>query len=331
MQKPELTNIELKYSGKYRYSAIQYGYNQDTSSRNRMSDSDRWFYVYPEKLSKIESTLKEECIKTAKLIRDQTDLPIYVLMSGGYDSTIVAESFRLAKIPFTGVICRLTDGVNEFDICKAIIYCEQHGIKHHIIELDVFKFWENNLFEYSTPVQARSPQISVQNWLVDQVDGFTVRGEGTIAMISEPPNIFVFEKEQFHCGEKWLIYRDRPGVSEFFKYTKELYVKSLTNDSVFEWMKQAKNEPLNVNDHKHDIFREGFPDIKPRPFIYYQRFTKTPKVISRCDYTGFELIAPIDREYRKELCALFPESYDQVYLIPYDKYINEMADRSENA
>ena len=91
-------------------------------------------------------------------------------------------------------------------------------------------------------------------------------------------------------------------------------------------MELAKNKPSNINDHKHNIFKEGFPNIKPRPFIYYQRFTKTPKVISRCDYTGFELIAPIDRKYRNELCALFPESYDQVYLIPYDKYINEMTD-----
>ena len=315
--------MELKDSGKYRYSAMQYGYNQDTTNRNRMSDNDRWFYSYPEKLSKIK-TLKEECIRAAKLIRDRTDLPIHILMSGGCDSTIIAESFRLAKIPFTGVICRLTDGINEYDICKAINYCEQYSIKHYIIELDIFKFWKEDILEYTIPVQARSPQVSVQNWLIDQTDGFPIRGEGTVALMSKPPDIFAYEKEQLQVVEKWLIHRDRPGVSSFFKYTKELWVAANIDEAMIKWMEFAKTTPSGTIDSKHDMFSKWCPSVTKRPFIYYQRFVGSPKMISRVDYTGFELITPIDRKYRDEICTLFPEAYDETILIPYKEYLNEM-------
>jgi len=322
------------------YSSMKFGYNGDLNShRNRKSISDKWFYAYPDKLSRKPLPFLEECIATAKAIRDNTSLPLYVLLSGGHDSVGVAESFRLAKIPFTAAIAVFDKGLNHHDVTYAFDYCKKFSIPYNIHKLDVEKFWEENLLRYAKPIQCRSPQWIIQNWLIDQVDGYPILGNGEPWTYKgahpflknqnvSAPEFIRDEGEAAQFNEKWLIYRGREGCGKFYKYTKELKVSALLDPVIIKWMKfhRETNETVALDRYKNEIYPLWFPGIGIRKPIYYPSFVGKLRVVSRTDYTGFELISDLDRKYRKILTGIFPKEYDSYIAEPYIKNLEYMCD-----
>ena len=82
-----------------------WGYN-DIPFSFRKKDSDKFFVRYG-RLTREPLPWREECIATAKLIYDEANGEIpTIYFSGGMDSQIVAESFRLSGVPFKIVIIR---------------------------------------------------------------------------------------------------------------------------------------------------------------------------------------------------------------------------------
>jgi len=323
----------------YYYSSMKFGYNGDLNShRNRKSFSDVWFAEYPDELSRKPFPFLEECIATAKLIRDNTSLPIYVLLSGGHDSIGVAESFRLAKIPFRASIAVFDKGMNHYDIIYALEYCKKFSIPYDIHKLDVEKFWENDLLYYAEPVQCRSPQWVVQNWLIDQVDGYPILGngepwtyKGTHPFLTNQ-NVTSMEwirdeGETAQFNEKWLIHEGREGCGKFYKYTKELKVSALLDPVIIQWMKSHREttETLSLDEYKNEIYPLWFPGIGTRNPIYYPSFTGNG-VVSRTDYTGFELMSNLDKKYRKILTDMFPKEYDSYVAETYVENLKHMCD-----
>ena len=330
----------MENSMKYHYSAMKFGYNGDLNSdRNRKSISDKWFYAYPDKLSRKPLPFLEECILTAKIIRDNTSLPIHVLLSGGHDSVGVAESFRLAKIPFRAAIAVFDKGLNHHDIIYAFDYCKKFSIPYDTYNLNVEKFWENDLLYYAEPVQCRSPQWLVQNWLIDQVDGYPVLGNGE-PWTYKGINPFLIdqniigtefmreEAEATQFNEKWLIHKSRDGCGKFYKYTKELKVSGLFDPVIIQWMKSHRETKttISLDKYKNEIYPLWFPGIGIRKPITYPSFTGKLKVIKRTDYTGFELISDLDRKYRKILTDMFSKEYDSFIAETYIENLKVMCD-----
>lgn len=68
---------------------------------------------------------RAECIDAAPEIRKSTNKKLVLAMSGGVDSEIVAESFRLANIPFSTVICRFTIDLNSHDVPGRLIIAKK--------------------------------------------------------------------------------------------------------------------------------------------------------------------------------------------------------------
>jgi len=321
----------------YYYSAMKFGYNGDLNSdRNRKSISDEWFIEYPDELSRKPLPFLEECIATAKRIRDTTSLPLYVLLSGGHDSMGVAESFRLAKIPFTAVIAEFDKGLNYYDIIYALDYCKKFSIPYDVHKLDIEKFLERDLLYYAKPVQCRSPQWAMQIWLIDQVDGYPIVGGGEhytykgIDPLGKTTTIKLEwmreEGEGSQFNEKWLILKGREGCGKFYKYTKELKVSALLDPMVIQWMKSHREtkRAVSLDTQKNEMYPLWFPGIGIRNPIYYPSFIGEQRIISRTDYTGFELISNLDRKYRKILTDLFSEEYDSFVGEPYVENIKHM-------
>lgn len=89
---------------------------------------------------------REELIETAKHIRRvSAGLPLYVCMSGGIDSEVIARSFFAADIPFEAVTFRHLQNTNEHDIAYVFEWCYKNNVKLNVIPFDVTEFFVSGI------------------------------------------------------------------------------------------------------------------------------------------------------------------------------------------
>ncbi len=267
--------------------------------RHRISEHDVFDWIAG-KITRRPNTFKEECIHSARLIREVMSDPITLLYSGGYDSEIMMESFRLAKIPFKTVFCKYENNLNEHDLKYAEDYCNAYGIKLEILPLDLLKFWESDAFDYARLIGSCSPHFTVLPWMMDQLDGCIIASTMDIEFRLEDDGIWrdiTYES----CDASWIRFaeiRQREIVPAFSQYTPEQIAASLP---LFEEYANG-NEPGNNT-------------MCYKPYIYGPEFRLTP----RPKFHGFELLEEeseiLREEYRKELFI-----YSGVVKILYQDY-----------
>lgn len=84
-------------------------------------------------------SFRSECIRAAKLIFENTYLPIRVCLSGGLDSQVVALAFKHAGVPFEVCTVRLLfEGkvVNQHDVANADLLAQSLDMKPFVIEVN---------------------------------------------------------------------------------------------------------------------------------------------------------------------------------------------------
>ena len=294
-----------------------WGYN-DVPFTFRESEQDKFFVEYG-KLTRQPLSWKEECIETARLIYETANEIPFVLFSGGLDSQVVAEAFRLSGVPFNVVTIRLNDNWNWHDIKFAVEWCQTHNIKQTILDIDLVHFLENDALDIGIPCQAHSPQFCVFLWGMNQVEGFPVTGWGEPDICRNRVNrkkSFVIQEEIHLVAEKHLMHCDRKGAPSFFMYTPEMKVSQLIDPETLNFVNCVKyNEYTDnntwlessshwVNDdaiywtysgfiqdlqcHKNNYYRHYFPDFKIRPQITSRWREGHPYT----DYNGFEFVPP---------------------------------------
>lgn len=100
---------------------------------------------YKKTFSEVKS-FHVEVVNTAKFIKSCTSKPIMIALSGGIDSEVAARGFIKSKIPFEALTFVHKENTNHHDISHAIDFCKKNNIKHHLLELDVDKFFLNEEF-----------------------------------------------------------------------------------------------------------------------------------------------------------------------------------------
>ncbi len=113
---------------------------------SRTTNDDKFFVQYG-KLTRNPLPWREECIATAKLIYNEAngEIPL-IFFSGGMDSQVVAEAFRLSGVPFKVVTVRLNkkhDSWNWHDMKFAVEWCDAYNVEQLITDIAVIKFWEH--------------------------------------------------------------------------------------------------------------------------------------------------------------------------------------------
>ncbi len=123
----------------------------------------------------------QECISTAQLIADRSTEPIKVMFSGWKDSEIVAESFRIANIPFSCVIVRLENDLNIHDTSYAVIYCEQKNIPYEFLDINLTELYRDQDFLQKYEKYDRASSYSDWMYIFDQIpEGTLVAGNGIL-------------------------------------------------------------------------------------------------------------------------------------------------------
>ena len=243
-------------------------------------DSDHEWYCEFGKCETQPLGFREECHRTAQLIYESTDLVPNILFSGGIDSEVVLRSFRDIGLPFKVSILQFEKGLNLHDISYAIICCESLGIKYDLIQLDIERFMEEEMYEYATKYSCCSPQFPAIMWLGDQVDGLPVLGFGEPYIEKTEIGWHYYEYEKDNALHRHYRMQGRDAVSGFFHYTPEQIYSFLCDEAVTELVSDHRLGKRSTQDVKHEVYSKHF-SLMPRPKL-----------------NGFEKVRELDEKHR---------------------------------
>lgn len=280
------------------WNHFKFGYNGKENTR-RQSVKDQWFAVYG-RCKRSPKNFYHECLITARRIAEIANQPIWVLMSGGIDSEVVAQSFYLAEIPFNVAICRYRGGLNEHDYIYAVQFCEKYGVPYQFYDLDILRFWNSEGLQYAIDSQCISPQLIAVMWLMDQVPGYPVLGSGECLLEKKQNSCEweLWEKEKVASWYRHLQLRGRPGCPGFFQFTPEIMLSYLLDPDVQAMKANLDPRIVSSTQIKQGLYKKYF-DLEDRP-----------------KFTGFERVIHEDLIFRSYLKSLMPDS-DQVYKVSY--------------
>lgn len=117
-----------------------------------------------EMLDKTESlTLEQHCHNAVTDIKEILPDPT-VCFSGGIDSQTVIDSFLIGGHKPNIVIFDY-DNFNHEDVEHAVSFCDARNLEYTIIDFDVIRFLNNDLFEFATRYKISSPQFATHLFL----------------------------------------------------------------------------------------------------------------------------------------------------------------------
>jgi hypothetical protein len=115
------------------------------------------------------ATLEENCkLAVANLPSSIGSRPA-VCLSGGIDSQTVVDTFLYAGVIPEVVIFNFLDDHNIHDVSHAIKFCESRNITPRLIDLDVIRFLNNQLYDFATKYKISSPQFAVHLYLAGKL------------------------------------------------------------------------------------------------------------------------------------------------------------------
>ena len=297
-------------------NSFKFGYNNNWFN-TRQSADDVWTIRY-DAIQREPLPYRQECVATAQLIRDTTNLPIDLLYSGGRDSEVMLEAFLEAGIKFNTVIMRFADGLNAHELYFATKYCNSRGINPTIVDLDILKFMDGQVWDYAKDIYCSEIVMLPHMWLADQCDGYPVLGSGDVLLIKNqyvaPGEIsdrergliglpwddatWSYDLQWYHREQERVAgcYRhfmktNRPACPGFFQYTPEMMLSHL-------------QEP--------ELRAAISPESKCHSTIYpkYDIYRRLWNLEERTKFDGFELVRWQKNVWtiRGELESQFPGS-----------------------
>lgn len=195
-----------------------------------------------------ELDFQSACDFTAQtLYQEWGSRPLYLSLSGGLDSEVIAATFVRNHIPFIPIILRVGD-LNAAESWYAEYWCHQHSIDPMIKTLNIANY-ENVVKKYLLVLRDTHQTGIVANlYLADEIQalgGYYVNGVGDINQ----------DQDQFYCNiVDFALDVFRPGQhpTGFFMYTAELVLAYI------------KMFDITVNEQYNKL---KFYNVSPRPKI----------------------------------------------------------------
>lgn len=285
---------------------FKFGYNGNPFTFRKSLD-DKWETSYGV-ASRHPMTFRDECKYTARLIRESTDLPICVGMSGGNDSEIVANSFISQGIKITPVIVEYDGGVNSYDTKNAHRWCDYRGIKPKVLQLTVRDYWKSQEAKnLALEMGCISPQFLIYMQIIQSISdlgGFPVFGSADCYLENNSLPPHMFEREKVASMYRYCQSREIDSAIGFFQYTPEIMLSFLTDPLV-----------------KSQVDSKSFTNSKEFKYItYLQHFD----INYRKSTSGFEPIWEDDKVLRDQLEEMMPSS-DSVNKHDYYQLVKDLS------
>jgi hypothetical protein len=225
-------------------------------------------------------TFHEELIINAEIIRSLSDLPIYLMYSGGIDSEYILDIFLSLKIPITPVIIKLSN-YNAYDVDFATRYCESKSITPIIIDINFDHFVTSGKFlEIATDIECPVYQYPSIFYAAGKLDGIILKGsdEPHFAKINDE---WVFdEMERIYTVARWYEKYNIEGTPSFLNWSAETLL-SFMNDSDItslfndKWPGRMGTNFLKpaiwsrVSQLTHRDKKDGFENIRQSPIFQH--------------------------------------------------------------
>jgi hypothetical protein len=221
---------------------------------------------------------RDELIETAKHIRRvSAGHPLYVCMSGGIDSEVIARSFLTAGIPFEAVTFRHVQGTNEHDIAYAFEWCYKNDVKLNVIPFDVTEFFVSGIPRiieqgYYAGVGTHLSYMYIHMArTISSMGGVAIMGSGETLFKSDGKEVSLEFRMWWHNNCRYLF--DNPKHFHFpwfFKTTPEMIaayleeelVQLVTRDPTYY---QCAPLPEVQTLEKTIVYHKNFPDMRRRP------------------------------------------------------------------
>ena len=301
--------LELTHRNHFRFGYVAPGEDEPRWFVSREAGDWRWTVAYG-RAAREPGDFRAECIETARLVAASTDLNLWVLFSGGIDSEVVVQAFLFSGIPFRVAITRFRHDLNRHDIAWAIKFCEAHGVRYRLLDLDIERFFSSGAaLDYAERARCVQPQLLHTMWAMDQVDGYPVLGSGECYLARRPgPAGFweMHEKERIAAWFRHLLATGRAGCAGFFQYTPEVMLAYLRDPLVAALAEDRLGDEEDSSAVKPVAYRGHFL-LEPRP-----------------KYHGFEHVLHLDDALRPELERRFG-AWNAIAATPYASLAAELS------
>ena len=278
----------------------------------------------------------EEIKRSALLVSQSTDRDIWVCMSGGIDSEIVAHTFKELNIPFQAFIVKFSNNLNEHDIVHAIRWCKDNKIKYRIFDFDVINFIKidykkylthnlivNNIFRYFS--------IELINE-IENMNGFAVLGGKSVGLrlLQCNEDVNKFTQNSVHdCYDigslaplEWCQKNNLNHCVFFYQASSEIhqaYLNDPVNQMLIHNPYMLRATSIN-NCAKILMMRSHFPSATPRPkFHGFEKITKMREEteINIANYFGLDTNI-VDKKYKNMF-------YNNQIVIPINQVIKQLS------
>lgn len=216
-------------------------------------------------------SFKEELIEAAKSTMDHyPGLRPCIFFSGGSDSELLLRTYLDIGSNPEVYIVRYENDYNIYDVSYAITICNILGVKYHLIDFQLEKFYENDAENISEIAQIDRPRALLYCKFLELVDGLPILGEGDPYWIRLNDNYL--QKGQWRCRDmetfigwdKYARYLNRPAVPQFFKWTPGL----ILSHTRLNWFTKLINDEypgkLGTNSTKLQGYKEIYSDLLDR-------------------------------------------------------------------
>jgi hypothetical protein len=243
----------------------------------------------------------DEVDNTAQAIANSTNKPLYVLMSGGIDSEMVARAFLDNGIKFKALTLKHKAGTNSHDTDWADIFCKNHNIQQEILELDTDKF--DTIIKNYIAQGYRSTNIYhyMQLYILEYVEsigGFAVGGAGEQIYYTIDNVINLKINPSYTLGRHWCQRNNTWHQLWFSLDNPEIFASYMQIDIVRVML---QDPTYFVNDH---------PSSTEKIIILHKKW---PKMWRRNKFSGFEKLQKIYRDpTEQKLKARFPDIQDLI-------------------
>ena len=227
---------------------------------------------------------KQEVYETAKQIRSLADRPLFLCMSGGIDSEVVARAFIENNIEFTALSLRHIKGTNNHDVDWAIKFCRDRNLKHIVIDFDFEDFVINKIPKYIEQGYVTWRTFRFQQlYLFELAEslGYTaVLGGGPSPFFTVDGEICLnFKIDEFMCLD-WLKNNNQKHFPYFYWQNSEI-MASYFSQGLINFM---LTDP--------EYFVTVWPTTSPEKLTVYHKYW--PEMPRRMKYDGFEKITGTD-------------------------------------
>jgi hypothetical protein len=222
---------------------------------------------------------RAECLRTARAIAEAAGRPVWVALSGGIDSEVIARCFREIGCDIRALTVRFDGGKNAHDIAYAAEFCASNAIPQAIVDVDIGAFMRscresryvsNNVYRY------------MQMFIMREVEargGYCVMGSGEQRYEIVAGRAVLRYRTELTAPVHWMSDHGVRAAPYFFLYRPEL---------IHAFAAEPEPQRLFAG------------EIRPTRWAHnvkaavYQRYW--PELVERAKYSGYERVMELRRE-----------------------------------